>query len=187
MSDTMDYSLFADLYDAYVKTDLDIPFYLQEASQIKGKVLELMSGTGRVSLPLLEAGIDLTCVDSSPDMLRYLCQKVQACGLSARIERMDVRQLELGCQYDLIFIPFHAFAELTLQADQQQVLEKMHAHLSKEGKFICTLHNPPVRLQRVDEQLRLWAVSDLPDRSGKLLVWGLEKHDPAAAMVHASG
>jgi hypothetical protein len=31
MSDTMDYALFADLYDTYVRSELDIPFFLQEA------------------------------------------------------------------------------------------------------------------------------------------------------------
>lgn len=184
MSDAMDYSLFADLYDAYVRSDLDVPFFLQEARQVRGGVLELMSGTGRVSLPLLEAGVNLTCVDASPDMLQYLREKVLQRGLEARVEQMDVRELQLGGQFDLIFIPFHAFAELHSREDQQRTLEKIHLHLSEEGTFICTLHNPAVRLNRVDGLLRLWANVPLDDLGGKLLVWGLETQDTNSASVN---
>ena len=57
----MDYSLIADLYDSYVQTALDTPFFLGETRNVKGEVLELMAGTGRVSIPLLEQGVRLTC------------------------------------------------------------------------------------------------------------------------------
>ncbi|MDJ0554187.1 MAG: class I SAM-dependent methyltransferase [Microcoleaceae cyanobacterium MO_207.B10] len=53
-----------------------IPFFLNEAKNCKN-VLELISGTGRLSIPLLEAGIPLTCVDNSPQMLEILRQKIQ--------------------------------------------------------------------------------------------------------------
>ena len=55
----------ADVYDLYVTSDLDVGFYVAEAGKVREKVLELMCGTGRVSVPLLEAGVDLTCVDAS--------------------------------------------------------------------------------------------------------------------------
>ena len=59
----IDFDSVAVLYDIYVRTDFDIPFWLREAKTVAGKVLELTCGTGRVSLPLLRAGVDLTCVD----------------------------------------------------------------------------------------------------------------------------
>ena len=67
-----DYDRVADIYDVYVASDLDIGFYLEEAGKVRGKVLELMCGTGRVSVRLLEAGVDLTCVDASEEMLARL-------------------------------------------------------------------------------------------------------------------
>ena len=48
-----------------------------------GDVLELMSGTGRVSLPLLRAAVPLTCVDYSAEMLRVLSQRLKAENLIA--------------------------------------------------------------------------------------------------------
>ena len=60
----IDYDRVADVYDLYVTSALDVGFYMDEAAKVRGKVLELMCGTGRVSIPLLEAGVDLTCVDA---------------------------------------------------------------------------------------------------------------------------
>jgi ubiquinone/menaquinone biosynthesis C-methylase UbiE len=100
----MDYDRVAHLYDAYVQTEVDIPFFLEEAKKTGGPVLELMGGTGRVSLPLLEAGIDLTCVDSSAGMLEVFRGKLRERGLSAELIEADVYNLSLGGRFDLIFI-----------------------------------------------------------------------------------
>jgi hypothetical protein len=86
---SFDYTVVADLYDSAVTTSLDVPFYLKQAAGCRD-VLELMSGTGRVSVPLLEAGVNLTCADSNPAMLDRVRAKVQARGPHADIQEMDV-------------------------------------------------------------------------------------------------
>ncbi len=68
----------AALYDAYVTADLDVAFFSDEARRAGGPVLELMSGTGRLSIPLMEAGAELTCVDRSRGMLDVLSKKLAA-------------------------------------------------------------------------------------------------------------
>jgi len=50
-SQSIDYDRVADLYDDYVRVGFDVPFFLNAARQAAGGVLELMSGTGRVSRP----------------------------------------------------------------------------------------------------------------------------------------
>lgn len=50
MSQTIPFDSVADLYDSYVCVDFDIPFWLNELGQREGRVLEVTSGTGRVSL-----------------------------------------------------------------------------------------------------------------------------------------
>jgi hypothetical protein len=52
------YDYIADLYDIYVPVTFDIDFFVRETKKSSGEVLELMSGTGRVSIPLLEAGVN---------------------------------------------------------------------------------------------------------------------------------
>jgi len=173
----------ADLYDEYVRATLDIPFFLKEATTTGGKVLELMCGTGRVSLPLIEAGVRLTCVDNAPCMLAGLRQKLQERGLAASVIEMDVRELALPGCFDLIFIPFHSFAELTAHEDQRRTLLRIRAQLAEGGRFICTMHNPPVRLRNVDGAVRLWGNFPLSEGRGKLLLWGAETHDADSGVV----
>ncbi|RIK74376.1 hypothetical protein DCC62_15450 [candidate division KSB1 bacterium] len=61
----IDYNSIAEIYDVYVTANYDIPFFLSEIKPVQGPILELMAGTGRLSLPLIESGAKLTCVDSS--------------------------------------------------------------------------------------------------------------------------
>jgi SAM-dependent methyltransferase len=170
----MNYSSIADLYDICVQATFDIPFFLKEAIQSDGEVLELMSGTGRVSLPLIEAGVHLTCVDLSPAMLSALRNKLARKGLAAPVYAMNVCQLDLGRQFDLVLIPFHSFAEITAAADRQSALGRIYQHLKPGGRFICTLHNPAIRAASVDGQLKLWGQSPIPDGKGTLLFWGYQ-------------
>src|SRR3712207_670734 len=88
----IDYDLVADVYDIYVTPDFDVGFYVAEAGRAGGRVLELMSGTGRVSIPLAESGVDLTCVDASEEMLARLERKLRARNLRARVILADIRR-----------------------------------------------------------------------------------------------
>lgn len=181
---SINYARVADLYDNYVKTDFDLPFFLNETRKTSGEVLELMSGTGRVSLPLVEAGVRLTCVDVSPEMLAILREKLKQRNLDASVYRMDIRELALEKKFALIIISFHSFAELLLPSDQHKTLARIYGHLAEDGRFICTLHNPAVRLKRVDGQLRLWGNYALENGQGTLLFWGLENYDSDTRIVN---
>jgi SAM-dependent methyltransferase len=184
----MNYAPVADLYDIAIQVDFDLPFYLEQVRGITGPILELMCGTGRVSIPLLEAGARLTCVDLSAEMLRLLQAKLEQRGLTAEVLQADIRQLELDSRFELALIPFHALAELTILADQQRALGRIAHHLLRGGRLVVTLHNPPLRLQRVDGLLHLWAEHDIPERelpegSELRLLWGCEHYDPETQLV----
>ena len=181
----MDYEQVARFYDSYVQTDMDIPFFLREAKRAAGAVLELTAGTGRVSIPLLLAGIDLTCVDSSQAMLSVLRDKLRTEELSAEVIQADLCELSLDRQFDLIFIPFHSFAEITDPTQQRQALSRIHDHLSDEGRFICTLHNPPVRLQSATGRRHELGNFPLPDGS-LLALSSVENYDPVSKSVNGS-
>ncbi|MEN6424482.1 MAG: class I SAM-dependent methyltransferase [Phycisphaerales bacterium] len=178
----MDYDRVAHLYDAYVQTELDIPFFLDEAKKTAGAVLELMCGTGRVSVPLLDVGTDLTCVDSSAEMLEVFRGKLQDRDLTADLIEADVCDLSLNRRFDLIFIPFHSFAEIGDPAQERKALQAIRTHLSPTGRFICTLHNPSVRLKWVTGARR--KLGDFPLRNGRLLTLSsMESYDPVSECV----
>src|SRR5512141_639103 len=128
------YDRVADVYDTYVVVVFDIPFFVAEARSCSGEVLELMSGTGRVSVPLVEAGVRLTCVDISAGMLAVLRDKLARRGLSASVFQRDVCELDLGKTFDLIMIPFHSFSEIVSPDDERRALQRIRAHLSPDGR-----------------------------------------------------
>lgn len=143
-----------------------------------------MAGTGRVSIPLLEQGVRLTCVDASAEMLAVLRAKAEERGYAPRLVQMDVARLDLGQHYQMILLPFNSFAEIVAPDDQRLALAGIYRHLQDEGVFILTAHNPAVRRKRIDGQLRLWNSAPLRDRPGKLLLWGLENYEPRTNLVN---
>jgi SAM-dependent methyltransferase len=172
------YDVIADLYDIYVPVTFDIDFFINEAKKSAGEVLELMSGSGRVSVPLLEAGVKLTCVDISAELNAILENKLKQVGLKADIYHMDVCELDIPKKFDMIIIPFHSFAHITSPTDQRKALERIHQHLLPGGTFICTLGNPALRQKAVDGQLRLLRKYPLPGNQGSLLLWVKENINP---------
>ncbi len=171
------YDTIADLYDIYVPVTFDIPFFLNETKKSPGEVLELMSGTGRVSIPLLEAGVQLTCVDMSTELNAILRDKLEQKGLKADIYQMDVCELNISKQFNMVIIPFHSFAHLVSIEAQRKALRRVSQHLYPGGIFICTLGNPRLRQRAVDGQLRLFRKYLLANGMGTLLLWITEDHN----------
>jgi SAM-dependent methyltransferase len=181
----MDYSRVAQFYDTYVKTDFDVSFFLQQARGAS-QVLELMSGTGRLSLPLIEAGVNLTCVDNCPEMLALLQAKLTEKRLSARVHEMDVCDLTLTGVFDLVIIPFHSFAEILDRDEQCKALAGIRRLLSETGRFICTLHNPPIRLRSINGQLTQRGKHRLPDGKGTLFLSAIQHYDAVCHLVRGT-
>lgn len=167
-----DYDGVAELYDVYVTADYDVPFFTREAQAAAGPVLELMAGTGRLSLPLARAGVALTCVDRAPGMLAVLSRELAAAGLAADVRCGDVCDLALEERYPLAILPFQAFMELVGRERQRAALASVFACLRPGGRFVCTMHNPPVRRRAVDGALRV--VGAFPHEGGTLVVSGFE-------------
>ena len=184
-SDPIDYDRVADVYDLYVSSDLDIGFYLEEAAKARGgRVLELMCGTGRVSIPLLEAGVDLTCVDASAEVLARMEERLRGRKLKARIVQTDVRRLDLGEkeQFELVLVPFHSFSELASPRDRELTLRAVSSCLREGGRLICPLHNPAIRAGSTDGALRFNGSFPTAD-GGLLVVSGFETLDQSSGVV----
>jgi ubiquinone/menaquinone biosynthesis C-methylase UbiE len=170
---TIDYDSFSRLYDLYASTDYDFEFFVNEIEYSGTKVLELTSGTGRLSVPLIEAGADLTCVDISQGMLHGLNQKLWERNYSASVICPDVTEIKFESEFDLAVLPFQSFMELIGSKKQTEALSAIYRGLKPSGRFICTMHNPSIRRKMVDGSLRLVAEYTLD--SGMLVVSGIEQ------------
>lgn len=172
--ENIDYDGVADLYDLYVNTDYDFAFFVREIRARDARVLELASGTGRLSIPLIEAGADLTCVDVSRRMLNVLSAKLQERRLRARVVCSDVCEMDFRSEFELAIFPFQSFMELVGKENQFKALLAINRSLKPKGRFICTMHNPVTRRRSVDGNLHL--VGKFRKGTGTLIVTGFEQN-----------
>jgi ubiquinone/menaquinone biosynthesis C-methylase UbiE len=106
------YGNSAKLYDADNRPifSADIPFYLERAKKRDGKILELACGTGRITIPMAEAGIHIWGLDYSRSMLEVLKEKAGRLPLTAQKNLHavfgDMTDFSLPERFKLIFIPF---------------------------------------------------------------------------------
>ncbi|WP_297087945.1 class I SAM-dependent methyltransferase [uncultured Draconibacterium sp.] len=153
---TINFDQVADIYDNYVNVDFDIPFFIKETENYGGEeLLELMCGTGRVSIPLLTAGRKMTCVDYSKGMLQSFGKKMANKAYSATLVQMDVTKLHLDKTFGMILLPFHSLSEILTTEKQQAALTGISNHLKPGGTFILTLQNPETRLKLADGKMRV--------------------------------
>ncbi len=152
---TINFDKVADIYDFYVNVDSDVPFFIKETENYRGEILELMCGTGRVSIPLLKAGRKLTCVDYSIGMLNSFKKKIDNEDYPVDIVKMDVTNLKLSKKFGLIILPFHSLSEILTTEKQQEALKCISNHLETGGTFILTLQNPENRLKQADGKMRV--------------------------------
>jgi SAM-dependent methyltransferase len=91
---------FAALYQRFPDAT-DLWPWLELARAASPPVLYLGVGTGRLAVPLEAAGIELIGVDSHPDMLEHLRQRVP----SIELVEATVESLQLDRRFDLVMAP----------------------------------------------------------------------------------
>ena len=168
------YTSTAWLYDMDnrdVYTD-DIPFYIDYAKKQGGEVLELACGTGRVSIPIAEAGINVTGIDLSPEMLNVFQNKLNdKPELSGKVNLIhgNIAHFELKRKFPLIIIPFRAFLCLTDEQDIANSLACIYKHLTDDGLFIIDVFNTHKNLDNwCGEEKIQW--ENLDESSGNRIV-----------------
>lgn len=168
MEKNIDFGFVADIYDDYVTVDFDIPFYKKLCEQFKGETLELMCGTGRVSIPLIKSGVQLTCVDYSQDMLQVFRSKVDC---QSNLLCQDVCKLSIDKKFDLVLIPFNSFSEITSKEKRKAALQRIFDHLNDHGAFFCTLYNPKHRVRSADGNLKCLGKFSMKDGNTLLITY----------------
>lgn len=135
---------YYDLEDEEFNND-DIEFYLNYANKVKGDILELGCGTGRVSLLLAEKGYNVTSLDLSNEMLKQFEKKiVKKRYLNERIKivHSNMSDFNLNKKFNLIIAPGRAFQAICDKQDAKKALHCIYDHLKQDGLFILDLFNP---------------------------------------------
>ncbi len=98
--DTEQYAATAEFYDYVVpyQTRADVAFFVDTARASGGPVLEVGCGTGRVLIPTARAGIAISGIDLSPQMLdvcqRRLAQEPVEVQRRVQLDLADMRDFD---------------------------------------------------------------------------------------------
>jgi SAM-dependent methyltransferase len=185
----MDYDPFARFYDADFRNyHDDIPFLREMARRASGPILEPMCGTGRVLLPLAEAGVEVTGVDISPAMLDFARANLAEAGLLDRVTLLqgDLRDIALPAdRFAMAVIAVNSFMHLEETRDQLAALANLRRALTRRGLLVIDLFNPdPVEIVREDNRLVLDREYELDGRQVQKFV-AIET-DAAAQRSHVT-
>ncbi len=123
----------------------EIEFYFAQAGR-GTSTLELACGTGRLTVPLAERGIDITGIDNAPAMLSAAEAKAAGGGVSPAFIEADMRGFSLGKTFDLIFLPNNSLGHLHGLADIRSCFSCVRRHLSSGGRFIVDMFGPSLPL-----------------------------------------
>ena len=139
----MDYDAFADLYDhQYDLYRDDLHFYGQLAERVGGPILEIGSGTGRVTAYLARRGAQVTGLEPSGGMIGYAHARAERDGIALDVVQGDVKTFALKQRFALCIAPFNAFMHLYTPNEQLQALENIWAHLEPGGGLVFDLSVP---------------------------------------------
>lgn len=125
-----DFIYNADIYDGLNKSLSDLEFYKKWLPQNKdAKILELCCGTGRLTIPIAKDGYNIKGVDYTLSMLERAREKAFQAELKIDFIEADIRELNLGEKFDLIFIPFNSIHHLYKNEDLFDALKVVRNHL----------------------------------------------------------
>lgn len=121
----------------------DEPFFRKMAKRFGSPILELASGTGRISFMLAQEGYETVGIELSTEMLEIAHQKLQNLPETAKsrvsFHHGDIVDFDLRQRFAMIIIPF-AFKFLLTADDQLACLRCVREHLREDGVFILDLY-----------------------------------------------
>jgi SAM-dependent methyltransferase len=135
--------MFPELYHAHHNRHLeDLPFWLDLVAKVGDPVLELGCGTGRILIPMAQAGYRSFGLDHDLSMLKFLQANISPYIQNVpKIYAADICAFNLAAQFPLIILPCNTYS--MLNDDQRSAcLCCVRKHLLKMGVFAVSMPNP---------------------------------------------
>jgi len=179
----------ARLYDLDLVDDPgDLDLYLALADRAEGPILELAVGTGRLAIPLVEAGHLVTGVDLDPAMLARARARASRTAGGDRLtlveaDMVGLRLADAG-RYGLAFIALNSLLVLPTRSAQRAAVRALADHLAPGGLAVVDVWLPDAEdLARFDGRIMLeWPRLD-PETGSIVTKVASAQHDATSASV----
>ena len=179
----------ARLYDLDLVDDPgDLDLYLALADRASGPILELAVGTGRLAIPLAEAGHDVTGVDLDRAMLDRARARAERARVAERLELVeadlvDVRMPTAG-EFGSAFLALNSLLVLPTRAAQRGAVRTLADHLAPDGVAAVDVWIPDADdLARFDGRISLEWPRLEPETGAIVTKAASAAHDAASATV----
>lgn len=139
------YDPIADIYDPWSRSVTeDIGFYVEEALGAGGPVVELAVGTGRIAVPVAQAGVRVIGVDQSQAMLEHARALARARGVEPLLDLRvgDLCSPPVRERVPLVTCPFRSLLHLRDDGERLQALRAVRALLLDGGRLVFDVFAP---------------------------------------------
>ena len=139
------YDPIARLYDPWSTSVIeDVSFYVDEALDADGLVVELGVGTGRIAIPTALAGVHVIGVDSSQGMLDVCAERAHEAGVHELLDLRlgDLRRPPVDELVQLVTCPFRAFLHLASDDERLEALRAARSLLRPGGRLVFDVFTP---------------------------------------------
>jgi SAM-dependent methyltransferase len=123
----------------------DVDLHVGLARRFGGPVLELATGSGRLLVPLLQAGFEVTGVDSSRPMLDRAQARLDRLALKACLVEQRLETLQLNGLFRTVLLGLDSFGLLLKRDAQVQALRAARQVLTHDGRLVLDVANGNLR------------------------------------------
>jgi SAM-dependent methyltransferase len=139
------YDRIAGIYDPWSRSVTeDVGFYVEQALAAGGPVVELAVGTGRIAIPIAQAGLEVIGVDTSPGMLAIARAAAREAGVADRVDLRlgDLREPPVNERVPLVICPFRSLLHMETEDEKLCALAAARNLLVEEGRFVFDVFSP---------------------------------------------
>lgn len=133
-------SLYYDVTEKFATT-VELDFYTSFMNP-EDRILEAMSGSGRLQLPLLQRGYTVDGVDSSPHMIDRCRASAQLLHVQPLVYEQRLETMHLEHSYAMAIIAVASFQLIVEHDVALQALQNIHAHMHKGGNLFLDIFVP---------------------------------------------
>jgi ubiquinone/menaquinone biosynthesis C-methylase UbiE len=174
------YLAFVGFYDEWTKdVSGDVDFYVRRATEVQGPIVELGVGTGRIAIPIAQAGQRVIGVDLSAAMLGEARRRAAEAGVAHLISfaEADMRTFVAESPVHLVTIPFRSFLHMQTPEDQLTCLSSVYRSLVPGGHLILNFFVPdPAFIVAQDRKRNLH--SEFTDERGRRCeIWVVPEYE----------